>query len=499
MQFPFSLLYNIPTCTKTHFTQLNEHLFVEFCICDQFMFKVDITKIPVIGFIGKWLQSNTMDYGIHVTAVCVFMLYALYQSSPSLLGSAFSFFIKFAPIWFPIIAFDIFFMRWMDYVHKKFYLKSERVQYRIKLPPEVLKSPEAMDFVFHQIWSINNSDNYWETYIDGKYPLPISLEIVSIGGEVRFYINTHRKKGVETLVPAMYSQYPGVELIEEPVDYAAEIGADYENWEVWSTHFNKKEDLDKWGPIKTYIDFGLDKMPKEEEKIDPLTPLLELLGTASPNERMFVQYIISGYKKASFYNGNYMWPWAKEGPNWTKFAQKRIDEIMRRDPETKGTIAAAEDDEGMVRMTPGERSDVEAIERNMNKYGFNVAGRYLYMTKKGNFNANKINALNRALNQADVVGRSSMGVRWRSDFDYMWFSDPFGERLQKYRDVEYKLYQLRKYANHSQSDGMKVFTTEELATIFHLPGKVALTPTLDRVPSTRSEAPTNLPVGNLPI
>ena len=460
------------------------------------MFKVDITKIPGIGFLIKWLQDNGMDYGIHATAVCLFLLYAAYQTSPQLLGSAFSIFFVLAPIWFPIVAFDIFFFRWMDFVHKQFYLKSDRVQYRVKLPPEVLKSPEAMEYVFHQIWSINNSDNYWQTYIDGKFPLPIGLEIVSIGGEVRFYINTHRKKGLETLVPAMYSQYPGVELVEEPVDYAAEIGADPDKWDTWSTHFGKKEKLENWGPIKTYIEFGLDKMPKEEEKSDPITPLLEVLGNMEPHERMFVQYIISGYKRKSFYNGNYMWPWAKEGPNWTKFAEAKVADIMKRDPETKGTAADADEEQGMVRITPGERDDVQTIERNMNKYAFNVGCRYMYFTEKGKFNSNKINMMNRAVNQYDVVGRGSMGVRWRTDFDYMWFSDPFGERLEALRNVEYKLYQLRKYVPHAQTDSPKVFTTEEMATMFHLPGKVALTPTLDRIPSTRSEAPSNLPIGN---
>ena len=106
--------------------------------------------------------------------------------------------------------------------------------------------------------------------------------------------------------------------------------------------------------------------------------------------------------------------------------------------------------------------------------------------------------MNRAVSQYDVVGRGSIGVRWRTDFDYMWFSDPFGDRLDALRRIEYRFYQLRKYIPHSQVDGSKIFTTEEMATMFHLPGKVALTPTLDRVPSTRSEAPTNLPVGNLP-
>ena len=48
----------------------------------------------------------------------------------------------------------------------------------------------------------------------------------------------------------------------------------------------------------------------------------------------------------------------------------------------------------------------------------------------------------------------------------------------------------------NSKDTPKVMTTEELATMFHLPGKVAVTPTLGRIPSTRGEAPPNLPTAN---
>ena len=39
-----------------------------------------------------------------------------------------------------------------------------------------------------------------------------------------------------------------------------------------------------------------------------------------------------------------------------------------------------------------------------------------------------------------------------------------------------------------------ILNSEELATIYHLPGAVAGTPTFERVPSRKSEAPSNLPV-----
>ena len=63
---------------------------------------------------------------------------------------------------------------------------------------------------------------------------------------------------------------------------------------------------------------------------------------------------------------------------------------------------------------------------------------------------------------------------------------------------EVNAYKKRSFTPTSSADEAKIFTTEELATLFHIPGQVAVTPTLGRIPSTRSQAPTNLPVGDLP-
>lgn len=47
---------------------------------------------------------------------------------------------------------------------------------------------------------------------------------------------------------------------------------------------------------------------------------------------------------------------------------------------------------------------------------------------------------------------------------------------------------------HPHADGVFVMNTEELATIFHLPGLVANVPTLPRIDSRKAVAPVNLPV-----
>ena len=49
------------------------------------------------------------------------------------------------------------------------------------------------------------------------------------------------------------------------------------------------------------------------------------------------------------------------------------------------------------------------------------------------------------------------------------------------------------YKPHKR-ENIFVLNTEELATLFHLPGMVSATPTFGRVESKKGQAPANLPV-----
>ena len=387
----------------------------------------------------------------------------------------------------------------MDTVGTAFYLNRGRSTLRIRLPQEVFKSPEAMEFVISQIHNTANPDNLMQTYIYGKRPQPFSFELASIGGEVRFYVNVPTKQSRDAFEANLYSQYPGVEIVEEPVDYAAEIPLDYEkaDYEVFSVHMGKKKDGDL--PIKTYIEYGMDKLPKEELKVDPMTPMLEVLASIKPYERVFVQIIAISWRPDSFLNGQLR---IGEGPSWTESAKKKINEIMNRDPKTRLPLGSKREDEEdtiNVALTTGERDTVATIERNINKYAYNTAIRWLYITKKGKFNGDFMNPMIRSFSQYDMTTRNGIGVRWRTDFDYKDLI-PGGKRkaLKDLKTQELKEYRRRVYYPKSSGDDYKIFTAEELATMFHLPGTVAMTPTLDRVPSARGEAPLNLPIGQLP-
>jgi hypothetical protein len=169
-----------------------------------------------------------------------------------------------SPIWLPWAIFYVTFEQWMWSVEEKFKFENGRTTLRIKLPQEVFKSPEAMESVLTQMHNTNSRDNLMQTYLDGKHPLISSLELVSVGGDVRFYVNVPTKKVKNIIESQLYAQYPGIEVVEEPVDYAAEIKWDPDKYEYLSFHFGKKASGKQQSlPIKTYIDYGMDKLPKE--------------------------------------------------------------------------------------------------------------------------------------------------------------------------------------------------------------------------------------------
>lgn len=458
-------------------------------------YKKDIVeKIPVLGFMISWLSGNDADYGGILFSLCLLILIGMWWFTGISFGQIFIITAILAPIWLTYFVFrHLFYNKWMDYKGKSFALYNGRTTLRIKLPPEVQKSPEAMEFVISQIHNTANPDNLMQTYLQGKRPLPFSFELVSIGGEVRFYVNVPTSKTKDAFEANMYAQYPGVEIIEEPVDYAAEIPlGGGEKWDMMSFHMGKK----KPGifPIKTYVDFELNRMPDEEEKVDPMTPMLEILSTVKPHERLYIQFVMKSFRKDSFKNGQLI---SGEGPDWNDDLYQEVNRMMNRDPETKSAVegAGAED---LARLTTAERNKIEAMERNAAKYAYKGAIRWIYFVEKGRFNGDLINPVIRSFSQYDTADRNLIGVRWRTDAGYKDIFKWQLKQIEGWKKQEHKEYKTRVYYNKAGSDKDTYWTTEELATMFHLPGKVALTPTLDRVDSNRSTAPANLPVGNLP-
>ena len=238
---------------------------------------------------------------------------------------------------------------------------------------------------------------------------------------------------------------------------------------------------------------GLDK-PQKEEKVDPMTPMLEILSTIKPGQQIWIQFLTRAHRGYNWKTGNLS---LEEKPaDWSEEAGAAINKIMNRDE--KGMAKNVETEE-TPRLTQGERKKVETIERHISKIPREVQIRWCIMSAPNTpFEPSDIGKVLRSFGQNDVKGGQGIGMKWRTDFDYHWFSDPFGKKLPQLKKAEIKEYKQRTLNKKSQNMGWKVFSAEEMATLYHFPGTVAVTPTLNRVGSTQAEAPSNLPTGNLP-
>jgi hypothetical protein len=394
-----------------------------------------------------------------------------------------------SPLWLPYLLFHLLFEQWKEYIRLKWRIDNGRTTLRIKLPQEVFKSPEAMEAVFNQIHDPSGPDNLYQTYIDGKNPLVVSFELVSHGGEVRFYANVPKKKFKNRVEAQLYAHYPGIEVTEEPLDYTSEITWNPDKYEMMAFHINKKDN--QIFPIKTYIDFGMDRLPKEEQKFEPMATMIEQISRIKPHERIWIQFLLKAHAKKNFKTGD-----LHESGTWEKEITSHISKLLGRDKDKKGPLET----EMTPRLTKNEQEMVMAMERNSTKYAYEVAVRMLYITEKGKFNGESLLAL-RTFAQYDMIGRNRVGVVWRSDFDYNWFSDFSGAKKLAWKKKELIDYKLRDYNPRakpdggSKSDDMKVFSAEELATMFHIPGSSVVSPSLPRIMSARKEAPSNLPTG----
>lgn len=439
----------------------------------------------MVAAIRKFFEGFGVEIAGIFLVIGVALIAALIFLVDVPINRALGFAIGTSPIWLPLVLFLIFFEKWRFFVTQQFGMDQGNVTLEILLPEEIFKSPLAMELVLNHLYQTASADNLVQTYWDGKHPPTYGLELVSEGGRIHFYINAPRKKFKNIIETQLYSQYPGIEIRELPIDYTAEVDNNLEEFEAFAIHFGLKK-ADPY-PIKTYVEYGLDLNPKEEEKIDPITQVLEMLGSVGPHERIWIQILISAHREENFRTGSLFGT-----PDWKDAIKKEINSLMKRDDKGMGDPEL----EGMPRVTPGEQNVVRALERSLSKYPFNTAIRAVYAAKKGYYlPGERIGAIITSWFGYNDANLNSFGLKWRTDYNWNWWQDPTGKKRAAHKRREVAHYKSRVFDGQVQGDTKFIMTSEELATIFHLPGKVAVTPTLARIPSSRAEAPANLPVG----
>ena len=103
------------------------------------------------------------------------------------------------------------FIFWVDYVKQNFISGITFVLLEIVPPREVLRSPQAMELFFTNALYHFGNKRMLQRYWKGEVPFWFSLEIVSIDGQVHFYICApSRVQGL--LETQMYAQYPQAQV-----------------------------------------------------------------------------------------------------------------------------------------------------------------------------------------------------------------------------------------------------------------------------------------------
>ena len=396
-----------------------------------------------------------------------------------------------AKFWLPFVLIVVGWKIWLRFRRMKWISGLSWHVLEIRIPKNVYKSPLAMETVLlqamHQSGGISTKyKRNWQ----GKALIWFSLEIVSNEGDVKFYIRTpfQFKNIVESQI---YAHYPNAEVVEVE-DYVYPILADMHKqpWQLWGAEFRlKKEEV---YPIRTYVDFGLDKAvgsTEEEERVDPITGQIEWMSTLGKNQHAWVQYVIRAHKDSLSAPGSF---WGKKEGVRDK-AQRVIDKLRSKYiPEVDEENALSALTKGL-KMTKGEQETIAAIERSVSKPMFDVGIRTMYLAPETDYQGVNVLGLVNFFKQYDSTSLNSLGIRYVTDFDDPW-QDITGKRELRKQRKTLDAYINRSFFYPPYIRKFTILSSEELATLYHFPGRVTETPTFDRVESSKAQPPINLPV-----
>lgn len=393
-----------------------------------------------------------------------------------------------APLWLPVLIVSGAWTMWIVLRRSEFIARQTNILLEIKPPRNLVKTPLAMEAVLAGIHHAKGESNWYQRSWLGQVRPYWSIEMVSLEGQVHFYMWTRRdfRKLIEN---AFYAQYPGVQIVEVP-DYTKMISAEPGEWGVWGCDY-KQTESDPY-PIKTYIEYGLDRTQKEPEQIDPMAHLVEFLGSMGKKEYLWLQFIVRTHGGEKYHKLN-----AKGKPyTWKDEAARLVSEIRAKTRESYVDMVTGEERPGFPNPTKMQSETMAALERNTSKLAFDVGIRAVYVVDPKRFDGINVTGMIGLFKPFNSEGWNGLkAAHFGIDFsDYPWElgNEPRKDRLMRKPVVE--AYRRRQYFHEpfAMPDPM-VMSTEELATLFHIPSASVKTPTLPRIESATSEAPSNLP------
>ncbi len=402
-------------------------------------------------------------------------------------------------LYFPAKHFYLWWIQW-----ETWYKELEWMVLEVVPPAEVVKPYRAMEDVFAAIWPIYDSPNWREQWCEGEFygaPFWISFEVAGLEGEIHFYIRllkSHRKM-VEAI---LHTHYPDLELFEAE-DYTKNVPQNIPNeeWDMYGEDYVLMKPEEPY-PIKTYKFFEIS--PGEidpEKKLDVFANVLERMAKLGPGQQFWFQVI-----PAPITNNEV--PWVTAGEKLVHKITERPDKnpkmpsiggeayrlLAHKDHVPFGKVAeAAEKTNPELRLTPGERDTVGAIEEKISKLGFKTTIRGIYVYKKENYDpAHKTISRGYFLHFADqTLNGIRFSAKTRPKIHYFFRK----RRMYNRKKKMFQRYVARLMPNYPDLyKTTMVLNTEELATIYHYPMTTAgLPPSVPRITAKKGGPPPVLP------
>lgn len=410
--------------------------------------------------------------------------------------------LKIAVTWWwlvlPFLFFSALKTLYLYWIEDRWWAKVKWILLEVRIPRDIERPLKAMEQVVSNFWSFHDPPNFKEKWFEGKFSLSFQLEIVSIDGSVHFYIRIpdYYKAIFES---AIYSQYPEVEIMEVE-DYTKKVPQSLpsKEWDSWGCDYAlAKSDC---YPIKTYQSFFEPTQEVEEEKrIDPLAVLIEGMSKLQKGEQLWFQLRVQPILAEI--------PWVEQGKEEVARLVKRplppkpksiVGEAWRAFWAGKEPFAEEAAEEGIIppemKLTPGERDIVKAIEDKISKPAFSVNSRFIYLGKRDVFFKPRLRLL---LNfSAGLSTRNLNGLKpWGKTITKIAPPAPYRRRRLYMRQRQlFRRYVRRQIPLYPRSGGTFILNSEELATIYHFPGKVgAPTPAFPRIEAKKAGPPPTIP------
>ncbi len=410
-------------------------------------------------------------------------------------------------VYTPIFLFFLALENWLIYVRQKYLLSLKWALLEIKPPPDVQKSPKIAENIFSGLHAVYAGSVGWkDRFFKGEVQKWFSLEIIGDGGNIAFYVRT--PEDLRDLVEAqIFAQYPEAEikLVEDDYVNSLPLHLPDNDHDLFGTEliFDKPDAY----PIKTYPFFEEESGKDEFKRTDPLAPLAEIMSSLDPGEHIWLQLLIRG-----------------TGDEWVKKSQAEIDKIISKEPKRKedaldkvlgavdsllflgGKTGEKEEKKEKQEFSPqkltgGQKFVLEQVENKIAKLGFKSGYRFLYIARKELFRASRISSVVGMFKQVYSNNLNSFKpnkeVTTKAKGWFSWFFPSDKGFFYQQQEFERKWHIYQNYKKRAFVARPVILNTEELATLFHLPGIGVKAPALPRVEAKRGTPPTGLPGINL--